>query len=487
MIRHVPVSIAPSLDDYAATMHLTHSVSALRAQASLLVPKVAGRRLWLVNSTAQGGGVAEMLPTLLTLLRELGVDARWVVIGSDEPAFFPLTKRIHNAIHGMGEGEFTRAEQQLYAHVSDTLAAEFAPELAPQDVLVVHDPQPAGMGARLRSTAVNLAVWRSHIGLDTEHPHASRAWSFLEPHLKAYDRAVFSAEPYVPACLAERATIISPGIDPFSHKNRELSPHKIVGVLCNAGLMHAPEPVLTPPFEHGAERLRPDGSFAPIGPSEDIGLLFRPIITQISRWDRLKGFEPLMEGFVRLKRSLASDTSWDARQRRRIELARLVLAGPDPKSVQDDPEAGEVLRALVERYRVLPAEVQRDVVLCSLPMQSTKENSLMVNALQRCSSLVVQNSVREGFGLTVTEAMWKQVAVLGSGAAGIRQQIRHEVEGYLNPQPEDPAQVARALGSLLNDPHARARYAQNGQRRVHEDFLIFSQLRRWFEMMARLL
>jgi trehalose synthase len=440
-----------------------------------------------VNSTAQGGGVAELLPRLVALLCELGVDARWVVIGSDEPAFFPLTKRIHNAIHGMGQGEFSREEQELYARVSDTLAAELAPELAPDDVLVIHDPQPAGMGARLRAGAVRLAIWRSHIGLDSEHPQASRAWRFLKPYLDAYDRAVFSAEPYVPAFLAERATIISPGIDPFSHKNRELSPHKIVGVLCNAGLMHALEPVLTPAFEQRAQRLRADGTFAPISAAEDIGLLFRPVITQISRWDRLKGFEPLLDGFVQLKRSLAGDRAGDDRQRRRIELARLVLAGPDPSSVQDDPEAGEVLRALVERYAALPADIQRDVALCSLPMQSIKENSLMVNALQRCSSLVVQNSLREGFGLTVTEAMWKQVAVLGSAAAGIRQQVRHGVDGYLNPEPDDPTEVAGALAQLLNDPHARARYAQNGQRRVHEDFLIFSQLRRWFEMMARLL
>ncbi len=487
MIRHVSVPAGPSLDDYAATMHLTQTVAALRAQAALLVPKVAGRRLWLVNSTAQGGGVAEMLPRLVALLCELGVDARWVVIGSDEPDFFPLTKRIHNAIHGMEGGEFSREEQELYAHVSETLARELAPELAPDDVLVVHDPQPAGMGARLRASSVRVAVWRSHIGLDSEHPGASRAWRFLKPYLDAYDGAVFSAEPYVPAFLSDRATIISPGIDPFSHKNRELSPHKIVGVLCNAGLMHALEPVLTPPFEHRAERLRPDGTFAPMSAAEDIGLLFRPVITQISRWDRLKGFAPLLDGFVRLKQALAADDSSDERQRRRIGLARLVLAGPEPSSVQDDPEAGQVLRALVERYVALPADVQRDVALCSLPMHSTKENSLMVNALQRCSSLVVQNSLREGFGLTVTEAMWKQVAVLGSTAAGIRQQIRHGVDGHLNSAPDDAAEVARALGLLLNDPHARARYAQNGQRRVHEDFLIFSQLRRWFEMMAKLL
>jgi trehalose synthase len=343
------------------------------------------------------------------------------------------------------------------------------------------------MGARLRASRVRVAVWRSHIGLDSEHPQASRAWRFLDPYLKAYDRAVFSAEPYVPASLSDRATIISPGIDPFSHKNRELSPHKIVGVLCNAGLMHAAEPMLTPAFEHRVERLRPDGTFAPISAHDDIGLLFRPVVTQVSRWDRLKGFEPLLEGFVRLKQSLAGETTWDERQRRRVALARLVLAGPDPSSVQDDPEAGEVLRALVDRYRALPADLQRDIVLSSLPMHSIKENSLMVNALQRCSSLVVQNSVREGFGLTVTEALWKQVAVLGSTAAGIRQQIRHEVEGYLSSEPENPARVAAALGLLLNEPHTRARYAQNGQRRVHEDFLIFSQLRRWFETMGRLL
>jgi trehalose synthase len=249
--------------------------------------------------------------------------------------------------------------------------------------------------------------------------------------------------------------------------------------------MQPPEPVLTPPFEHRAERLRPDGTFAPTEQAEDIGLLFRPIVTQVSRWDHLKGFEPLLDGFVLLKTS--ASPAWDERQRRRIQLTRLVLAGPEPSSVQDDPEAGQVLAALVERYRALPRAIQRDVALLSLPMQSTKENSLMVNALQRCSSLVVQNSLREGFGLTVTEAMWKQVAVLGTTAAGIRQQVRHDVDGFLNPEPANAGAVARSLGRLLDEPHTRTRYALNGQRRVHEDFLIFSQLRRWFDLMARLL
>jgi trehalose synthase len=485
MITHVPISPGPTLDDYARVLHLARAVAELRAEAARLVPKLAGRRVWMVNSTAQGGGVAEMLPRVLALLIELGVDARWVVIGAERPEFFSLTKTLHNWIHGQGEGELSLADYELYRSQSAALAAELAPHIAAQDILVIHDPQPAGVGAILRQSSVGVAVWRCHIGLDEPHPRATRAWQFLEPYLEAYDHAVFSAAPYVPPCLAGRSTIISPGIDPFSHKNRDLSPHKLVGILCNAGLMGDYEPVLTPPFEDPVQRLHADGTFKPMQGSE-LGLLFRPTVTQVSRWDRLKGFAPLLDGFVVLKQALARAPGLGDRERRRLDLARLVLAGPEPASVQDDPEAADVLRDLARRYRNLPHDVQRDIAVLSLPMQRTKENSLIVNALQRCSSIVVQNSLREGFGLTVTEAMWKHVAVLGTTAAGIRQQIRHGIEGFLNPEPENPELIASTLARLLNDPHSRTLYAQNAQRRVHDELLIFVQLSRWLHLLASL-
>jgi trehalose synthase len=161
-----------------------------------------------------------------------------------------------------------------------------------------------------------------------------------------------------------------------------------------------------------------------------------------------------------------------------------MLAGPDPAAVADDPEGQEVLAELIERYRALPSELQEDIAVLSLPMTSRRENELMVNALQRCSSIVVQNSLREGFGLTVTEAMWKQAAVVGSRACGIRQQIRDDVEGRLIPDPGDPETIAELLDLTLEDFAGRTQLGRNAQRRVHDEFLIFSQVRRWLEVLC---
>lgn len=152
------------------------------------------------------------------------------------------------------------------------------------------------------------AIWRCHIGLDRETPETRAAWTFLDEYGSAYDRAVFTAPEYIPGCLAGRATIIHPAIDPLSHKNRDLSVHKLVGILANGALIAAPGPMPTPPFPQLAKRLQHDGTWAPATEPEDIGLLHRPIVTQVSRWDRLKGFLPLMQGFAMLKRELPGTT-----------------------------------------------------------------------------------------------------------------------------------------------------------------------------------
>jgi trehalose synthase len=203
---------------------------------------------------------------------------------------------------------------------------------------------------------------------------------------------------------------------------------------------------------------------------------------QVSRWDRLKGFAPLLDAFVKLKRRHRAGLG-DI-PRRRLELLRLLLVGPDPSSVHDDPEGLEVLEELTQKYLALDRKVQPDVVLLTLPMQSRQENALMVNAIQRCASLVVQNSIHEGFGLTATEAMWKRNAVVGSQACGLRQQIRDGLDGRLVPDANDPDGIAEVLFSMLNDWNARERMARTGQRRVYKEFLIFTQLRRWLRALT---
>lgn len=474
-----------SLEDYASYAHLTAAVQALRDEARALLPALAGRKLWMVNSTAQGGGVAEMLPRMVALLRELGLPCEWVVIVPNDDRFFPFTKNLHNLIHGAGDPDLDPSDRTMYEEQSRRLADALAPRLGDEDLVVVHDPQPAGVGAMLERARPSLVtVWRCHIGLDDETPQTRAAWEMLEPYVTTYDHAVFSAPEYIPPYLAGASTVIAPAIDPLTDKNRPLSAHQLTGILCNAGLMRHQEPVVRPDFAHRAERLGRDGRFAVANGADDIGLLFRPIVTQVSRWDRLKGWKPLLDGFAKLKRHKDRLRGLTDLQRRRIDLVRLVLAGPDPASVQDDPEGARVLEELVAAYLALEPEIQADVAILALPMASVRENALMVNALQHCSTVVVQNSLREGFGLTATEAMWKRTALLGSTACGLRQQIRDGIDGRLNSHPEDPMAVAEMLVGMLGDAAGRDRWSRSAQRRVHDDFLVFAQLRKWLRLLA---
>jgi trehalose synthase len=386
----------------------------------------------MVNSSANGGGVAEMLPQLVAILCELGLPTEWVVMGSDEPEFFVLTKRLHNMIHGHGDEPFTESNRVLYEAVSRENARELKGRIGPDDILVIHDPQPLGMGSILKQELGVATIFRCHIGLDEDLPASRSAWSFLQPYAEAYDYSVFSAPEYIPNFLAGRAGIIHPALDPLSYKNRDLSPQNLTGILCNARLLPTDHPVVPLDFPQCARRLRGDGRFGLADRDGGIGLLFRPIISQVSRWDRLKGFKPLLDAFVTLKslRPQRAD-EFSERHRHRLGILRLVLAGPDPGAVADDPEGQEVLEELIEAYCALPPALQDDIALISLPMHSRRDNALMVNALQRCSAVIVQNSLREGFGLTVTEGMWKNTGMLGSRACGIRQQIRDGIEGRL--------------------------------------------------------
>ena len=482
----VKLSPTITLNDYASVAYLSGIVHNLRNAAEMFLPKFSCRSVFILNSTARGGGVAEMLPRMVLMMNELGITTQWAVMKVERPEFFRLTKRLHNLIHGQGDPELVIDDRKLYEEVSRAVADDLQKHLKPGDLLVIHDPQPLGVGAMLKKKLGIEVVWRCHIGLDSVTPATRAAWQFLKPYAEAYDHSVFSAPEYVPDYLAGRASVIYPGIDPLSHKNRTLNPHKLAGILCNSGMAPEHAPVLTPPFCQQVKRLQPDGSFGSATSPDEIGFLYRPIVAQISRWDRLKGFGPLLAGFVRLKQKLRDPQSGlPLRHRRRIEIVRLVLAGPEPSSVQDDPESQEVLEELRQTYCHLEPEFQKDIALLTLPMASRKENELIVNAIQRCATVVVQNSLREGFGLTATEAMWKGTAVLATEACGLRHQIRDGIEGRLIGNPEDPCEIADCLDKLLSNPAERERFARNGQKRVFTDFLVFSQVEHGLRVMAR--
>ncbi|MEJ2482006.1 MAG: glycosyltransferase [Gemmatimonadota bacterium] len=486
----VDVPHTPTLEDYEAVAHLSRHVEDLRATAAAVRGKLAGRTVWMVNSTSRGGGVAEMLPTVVTLLRDLEIPTEWVVIESSDPAFFRLTKQLHNLIHGAGEPDLEEGARELFERENRTNAEFLADRMAPGDVLIVHDPQPMPLASLLPEELRLTSLWRCHIGLDEENEATRAAWRFLAPYADTYEHGVFSTPEYVPPQFTQRASVITPAIDPLGDKNVTFHLHKQVGILANSALVTSPSPLVPPPFDDLVNRLQGDGSFRPANMWDDIGLLTRPIVTQVSRWDRLKGFGPLMEAFVLLKRRFANgldeEDAWA--YRRRLDLVRLVLAGPDPRSIQDDPEGREVLDDLHEAYLALPPELQDDIAVVTLPMSVRRQNALIVNALQRASTIVVQNSLREGFGLTITEAMWKRIPVLSnSRACGPRYQVRDGVDGCLIENPEDPEELATAMSRMLGEHRDRDLWGRNAQRRVHSEFLVFHQVSEWLSLFGRIL
>jgi len=473
-----------SLDDYAADSRFVGAVANLHAEMGRLKFLLDGRTIWMVNSTDKGGGVAEMLPRLCSLITEMGIDIKWAVIRSDEQRFFALTKRLHNMIHDDASSgiEIGPEDAAIYEAVNRENAEALKPHLKPSDILVVHDPQPLPLGVMLKEAVGLSTVWRCHIGLDQRTPATRSVWRFLRPYIERYDRAAFSMAEYIPGFLQGKASLITPALDPYSHKNRHLLLGKSVGVLCNSGLQEAYNTSIADDDEyiHKVQRVMPDGSTVIPG---EVGILFRPIVLQVSRWDRLKGWIPLLDAFVKMKQNQDRyNGKISSRNRQRIAQSRLVFAGPDPASIADDPEGIQVFNEICSRYRELDSEMQKDVVILQLPMQSRKENALIVNALQRCASIVVQNSLREGFGLTVTEAMWKHLAVLGSSACGIRNQIRDGIDGIITNDPENIDEIALNLWHMCGNPVRRYQMGRSAQMRVYEDFLIFKQVQRYLKL-----
>ena len=373
----------------------------------LLANRVRHRRLQHINSTAVGGGVAELLTRLIPLFRELGLDTTWDVIKGDQ-AFFEVTKAFHNALHG-GKEAITEEMFDVYRQTTNMNLYDLG---RAGDFVVVHDPQPAALIARKEETGGHW-LWRCHIDVST--PDAA-VWSFLKRYVEQYDASVFSMPEFAQK-LSIPQFMVTPSIDPLSDKNRELSDDVVVTALEKYGL--DPE---------------------------------RPIMTQISRFDRLK--DPI--GVIRSYRLV----------KRRYDC-QLILAGG---GASDDPEGEQVLREVHEA-----AQDDPDIHILLLPPFSDLE----INALVRGSTIIMQKSIKEGFGLTVTEALWKRRPVIGGAVGGIKQQILNGVTGFLVHSPEGAAN--RAV-ELLGNTQLRQAIGDNGHQHVKENFLTTRHVRDYLLM-----
>ncbi len=429
-----------------------------------------GRVIWNLNSTAKGGGVVEMLRPLLGYCRGAGVDARWAVI-SGEPEFFAITKRIHNRLHGFdGDGgPLGAAEREVYDRTLVASAQGLEELVHPRDIVILHDPQTAGLAAAVRRTGATV-MWRCHVGLDVANDHAREAWDFLrgyvlDAHALVFSRAGFAWE----GLPRDRISVIRPSIDAFAPKNAEQTREQSLAIMATAGVL-ADDMSVYPMFT------RSDGTPGRVERRAEMQQeqeleADMPVVMQVSRWDQLK--DPL--GVLR---------AFAAHVERHTD-AHLLLVGPSTAEVADDPEGAQVLNAVREAWHELSAPVRRRAHLCSLPMDDVEENAAIVNALQRHAGVVVQKSLAEGFGLTVAEAMWKQRAVVASRIGGIRDQIEDGRSGMLLPDPRDLQQAGAAMTELLGNKEAAVAMGNAAHRRVQQQFLGPHHLGRYFEVIQR--
>ena len=368
----------------------------------LLAKPLAGKSVSHINSTAVGGGVAEILSRMVPLMCELGLEARWEVIKGGED-FYAVTKKFHNALHGDPQ-EVTPHDYQVY---EQTLEDNLLQLQLSDDFVFCHDPQPLAL-VKKRSGLQNHWLWRCHIDLSRPHPGL---WAFMKPYVEQYDACVFSA-PAFSQGLAIPQFLIPPSIDPLSDKNRELSAQEVQTIM---------------------ERLQVPAD--------------KPLVTQVSRFDRLK--DPI--GVIAAFRKVQPYVD-----------ARLLLVGG---TADDDPEGAEVLAEVRERAGNDP-----DIIVLCLPPTSHLE----INAIQRASAVVLQKSLREGFGLTVAEALWKGKPVIASAVGGIPLQIVHEYSGILVHSIDG---AALWLKQLLNEPEYARKLGANGMQHVKQNFLITRHLR----------
>jgi trehalose synthase len=443
----------------------------LTTAAERIRPLLGGRTIWNVNSTATGGGVAEMLQVLVGYAQDLDIAIGWLVISGDA-RFFATTKRLHNQIHGeLAGGPLDAGEAHHYTRMLTANAVELLGRIRPGDIALLHDPQTAGLVAPLSRAGVQV-VWRCHIGVDWHNDATRAGWDFLRPHLAAADAYVFSRQSYVPDWIpAEKAWVIPPSIDPLSPKNQLLDDGTVRAILARLGVLDGTPPPVPARF------VRRDGDVDTVTRPAVIVGEGRPgpsdrVLIQISRWDRLKDMAGVMRGFAEQVVPGAD--------------GYLILAGPAVTGVSDDPEGAAVYGDCLLQWHDLKPAARARTLLVTLPLDDIDENAAMVNALQRHATIIVQKSLAEGFGLTVSEGMWKERPVIGSAVGGIIDQIG-EGTGILLPDPADLTAFGSAARRLLGDPDQVQRMGQAAHAHAREHFVGDVHLLRYGRLLSALI
>ncbi|WP_172119350.1 glycosyltransferase [Actinomyces faecalis] len=420
------------------------------------------RTVWTVTpSAAAESGPAETVAPLVGYARGLEIDARWLTL--DAPAeFLAVSARLNAALHGWHDhsGKLGDKQRDLYEHVLASNAENVIEDVREGDVVILHDPATAGL-ARAFQQAGATVIWRCHAGSADAGEEGQRAWAFLDRYLEEVDLVVASRAEYLPPYTEEEhCAVIAPSINPDSPKNRVLDADEAASVVRLAGFFDGQPPFDAVPFIR--EDGRPD-AFRGLDAGAPAGVVAGvPVpegartVTQVQRWDPLKGGLELVEAFASQIETLPGDT-------------HLVLAGPTP-DLEREPDAARTLEEIVERVSTLPESTASRVHVLTIPTSDREVNATVVNALQRVSSVVTQRSRVEAFGLTVAEAMWKKSAVVGSAVGGIQDQVEDGVSGVLVAA-DDAAGWAEAVRDLLLLTERAREMGEAAHEAVRRDYL----------------
>jgi trehalose synthase len=455
----------PPLPALEPSEDLAEALSA--AQAAL-----DGHTVWQVNSTCGGGGVAELLYAFLRRHNELGIPTRWLVAGASAE-FFAVTKRLYYKLYGTDEdtAPLSAAERDLYGRTTKMHALEALQFVSPGDIVVLHDPQTLGMAETLVAAGVRV-IWQCHLGCVDPNPWTSQVWEFLGDDLFAPDGYVFCHPRHVYDALdPSRVRVILPAIDPASPKNRPLAPDQVTALLYAIGLGSDPGPQDLADAEFGREagwmsQLAMVDQRIPLPPD-------KPLVLQVSRWDTLKDQAGVLTAFAEV---VAPGTD-----------AHLVLVGPDPAAIADDPGGTEVFAAIREATARLPDELRDRIHLVCTRGDDLEGTAFLINALQRRADIVTQKSIKESFGLTITEAMLKAKPVVAPDVGAISEQVVDGRTGLLVADPLDLEVFGQAVWRLLAEPGLRERLAAGAVEHCTRRFLIDRQLTEYARFYADLI
>lgn len=415
---------------------------------------LTGQVVYNLDAGASSAGATEMIYAVLAGIQALGVQTRWYTCDIDQSQATRLAP-LETMLQGVGEVTDLPTSQE-YEAVFDNVARDLCDRANPGDVVALHSPAMAGIAPRLKAAGLRV-LWRCHAGPDLPSASSQTAWTYLQPYVDQVDALIVTRPEHQPPWpKPPKTVVIPPSIDPGAARNANMAGDVMVNTLSRASIMWGGDPNVHVEFQ------RNDGSYGAVRRHHDTLLRGRLIphdarvITQIGRWDPLKDMTAVVAAFAEHIDQLDDDV-------------HLLLVGPKPTPAETT--ATTILNDLCHRTDGLPPATQQRVHIATLPTDDADEGAHLINAIQRRSTIVVQKSLAEGFGLAVAEAMWKGKPIVASAVGGLQDQIDDETNGLLVTDPHDLSGFMKQVCRLLDDPHLAAQLGSRAHETVRSHYL----------------